>query len=402
MNTASTAKAGVPAAESTAFRVLGAISFSHFLNDTIQSLMLAIYPLFKTAFHLNFTQIGLITLTYQCTASLLQPLVGYYTDRHPKPFSLAVGMCFTLVGLLTLSLASEFAMVLVAAALVGTGSSIFHPESSRAARMASGGRHGLAQSLFQVGGNAGTALGPLLAAFVVLPWGRPAVAAFAALALLGMIILSRVGLWVRDHRRAAAARPAAPAPEALPRALVVRSIAVLCLLIFSKQFYLAAISSYYTFYLIETFHVSVKDAQVLLFVFLGSVAVGTFAGGPIGDRIGRKAVIWISILGVLPFTLALPHVGLATTAVLSVLIGLILASAFSAIIVYAQDLMPGRVGMVAGLMFGFAFGIGGLGAAVLGELADWTSIGFVYRLCAWLPALGILTVLLPDLRRHRA
>ena len=400
--TAATDAAPPTRTDGTAWAILVMLSASHLLNDTMQSLIAASYPILKETFALDFGQIGLITLANQMTASVLQPLVGLYTDRHPQTFALAFGMGATLLGLLLIAFAPTYAVLLFAVALVGTGSSIFHPESSRAARMASGGRHGLAQSLFQVGGNAGTALGPLLAAFVVLPWGRPAVAAFAALALLGMIILSRVGLWVRDHRRAAAARPAAPAPEALPRALVVRSIAVLCLLIFSKQFYLAAISSYYTFYLIETFHVSVKDAQILLFVFLGSVAVGTFAGGPIGDRIGRKAVIWISILGVLPFTLALPHVGLAATAVLSVLIGLILASAFSAIIVYAQDLMPGRVGMVAGLMFGFAFGIGGLGAAVLGELADWTSIGFVYRLCAWLPALGILTVLLPDLRRHRA
>jgi FSR family fosmidomycin resistance protein-like MFS transporter len=314
----------------------------------------------------------------------------------------------TLLGLILISIAPTYAVLLFAVALVGIGSSIFHPESSRMARMASGGRHGLAQSLFQVGGNAGSAMGPLLAAFVVLPYGRGSVAVFAVLALIGMVLLGKVGIWGRERRRAraaaVAASGAAPArpTSGLPRAVVIRSLAVLALLVFSKQFYLASISSYFTFYLIETFHVSVKEAQLYLFLFLGSVAAGTLIGGPVGDRIGRKAVIWVSILGVLPFTLALPHVGLFGTAVLSVIIGLVLASAFSAIVVYAQELVPGRVGMVAGLFFGFAFGTGGLGAAALGRLADATSIGFVYQVCAWLPALGLLTVLLPAVEKRSA
>ena len=381
-------------ADGTAWTILVMLSVSHMLNDTMQSLISASYPILKQAFALDFGQIGLITLANQLTASVLQPLVGMYTDKHPQPLSLAFGMGATLIGLLLISVAPTYGVLLIAVALVGTGSSIFHPESSRMARMASGGRHGLAQSLFQVGGNAGTALGPLLAAFVVLPYGRPAVAWFAALALLGMAILTRVGLWGRDRRKArptAATRP----DNGLSRAVVIRSIALLCVLIFSKQFYLASLSSYYTFYLIETFHVSVREAQLYLFLFLGAVAVGTIVGGPVGDRIGRKAVIWVSILGVLPFTLALPHVGLGATAVLSVIIGLVLASAFSAIIVYAQELVPGRVGMIAGLMFGFAFGVGGLGAAALGELADRTSIQYVYLVCSFLPALGLLTAFLP-------
>ena len=397
MNTASTAKAGVPAAESTAFRVLGAISFSHFLNDTIQSLMLAIYPLFKTAFHLNFTQIGLITLTYQCTASLLQPLVGYYTDRHPKPFSLAVGMCFTLVGLLTLSFASEFAMVLVAAALVGTGSSIFHPESSRVARMASGGRHGLAQSIFQVGGNAGAATGPLLAAWIVLPHGQRSIALFSLIALLAIIVLIGVGRWYRDHQRKPKATTSAASPVRHGQR-VYFILAILLALIFSKYFYLASIQSYLIFYLMSHYGVDTQTAQYHLFYFMFAIAAGTLLGGPLGDRIGRKRVIWFSILGVAPFTLALPYVDLGASVPLTMIIGFMLSSAFPAIVVYAQELFPGKVGTVSGLFFGFAFGLGGIGAALLGYLADLTGIDTVYKICSFLPLLGLLAVFLPDIR----
>ena len=396
-----------PSTQGTTWMILVMLSVSHLLNDTMQSLIAASYPILKESFALDFAQVGLITLANQVTASVLQPIVGWWTDKHPQPFSLVFGMGSTLCGLLLIAAAPTYAVLLFAVALVGIGSSIFHPESSRMARMASGGRHGLAQSLFQVGGNAGTALGPLLAAFVVLPYGRSSVAIFAVLALVGMVLLGKVGLWGQDRRKARAAAIAAGAPVAaptsgLPRAVVIRSLAVLALLVFSKQFYLASISSYFTFYLIETFHVSVKEAQLHLFLFLGSVAAGTLIGGPVGDRIGRKRVIWVSILGVLPFTLLLPHVGLFGTAVLSVVIGLIIASAFSAIVVFAQELVPGRVGMVAGLFFGFAFGTGGLGAAALGRLADATSIGFVYQVCAWLPALGLLTILLPDVEKRGA
>jgi FSR family fosmidomycin resistance protein-like MFS transporter len=387
----------------TAFAVLATISVCHMLNDTMQSLLPAIYPMLKSGFHLDFGQIGLITFTFQLTASLLQPGVGLYTDRHPMPYSLTIGMGFTLTGLVLLSTAGSFPQLLLAAAMIGMGSSVFHPESSRVARMAAGGRHGLAQSLFQVGGNCGSALGPLLAAFVVLPFGQGSVAWFCLLAVLGMILLANVGRWYQRARAGRARVRAGTADRpALPRRRVIGSIAVLLALIFSKHFYLASLTSYYTFYLINRFGVSVQHAQLLLFLFLGSAAVGTIAGGPIGDRIGRKYVIWVSILGVLPFTLALPYVSLFWTAVLSVAIGLILSSAFSAIVVYAQELVPGRVGMIAGLFFGFAFGMGGLGAAALGELADLTDITFVYRVCAFLPALGLLTVFLPNLEtEHR-
>jgi len=386
--------------EGTAWTILIMLSLSHMLNDTMQSVIAASYPILKEAFSLDYGQIGLVTMCFQVTASLLQPIVGIVTDRHPMPFSLAFGMGSTLIGLLLLSVAPTYGVLLVAVGLIGTGSSIFHPESSRMARLASGGRHGLAQSLFQVGGNSGTALGPLLAAFVVLPNGRGAVAWFAVLALIGITLLTRVGLWGRDHRKARPAGQARP-DNGLSKAVVVRSIAVLMLLVFSKNVYLASISSFYTFYLIDTFHVSVREAQIYLFLFLGAAALGTLVGGPVGDRIGRKSVIWVSILGVLPFSLMLPHVGLTMTAVLSVVIGLILSSAFSAILVFAQELVPGRVGMIAGLFFGLAFGFGGLGAAVLGEIADATSIGFVYRISAWLPAIGILTVFLPNLKTAR-
>ena len=388
-------------AQKTVFGILGAVSLSHFLNDLIQSLLPSIYPMLKSSYALDFGQIGLLTFTYQITASLLQPIVGAYTDRRPLPYSLPLGMAFTLFGLLLLSRAGSFPLLLASAALIGTGSSIFHPESSRIARLASGGRHGFAQSFFQVGGNSGSALGPLLAAFVILPHGQGSLAWVGLLALLGIVLLSGVGNWYARHMRKPKAAAAAVAAT-LPRRQVVIAIGVLLMLIFSKYFYLISLSSYYTFYLIEKFHVSTQSAQIHLFYFLGAVALGTFAGGPVGDRIGRKWVIWVSILGVLPFTLLLPYANLFWTSVLSVIIGMILASAFSAILVYAQELLPGKVGMIAGLFFGFAFGMGGIAAAVLGELADWKGIEFVYRLCAFLPLIGLLTAFLPNLHEHRA
>ncbi len=386
----------------TAFAVLAAISFSHGLNDLMQSLVPAIYPILKQSYALSFSQVGLITLVFQCTASLLQPVVGLYTDRRPLPYSLAAGMGFTLVGLLLLSVASQFVMLLLAAGLIGVGSSVFHPESSRVARMASGGRYGLAQSIFQVGGNAGSAMGPLLAAFVVVEGGQGRVAWFSAVALLAMLVLFNIGHWYRRQVSAVRTRARAAVRGAtLPRARVAATIGILLTLLFSKYFYMASLNSYFTFYLIHRFGLSVENAQLHLFAFMAAAAVGTFAGGPIGDRIGRKYVIWGSILGVLPFTLLLPYASLFWTGVLSVVIGLILASAFSAIIVYAQELVPGKVGAISGLFFGFAFGMGGLGAAVLGLLADATSIETVYRVCAFLPAIGLLAVFLPDLERAR-
>ncbi|WP_426767570.1 MFS transporter [Erwinia aphidicola] len=382
----------------TAFGILGAISVAHLLNDMIQSLILAIYPLLQSDFSLSFVQIGMITLTYQVTASLLQPLIGYYTDKHPQPWSLPIGMGFTLSGLVLLAMANNFPMVLVAAALVGTGSSVFHPESSRVARMASGGRHGLAQSLFQVGGNLGSSLGPLLAALIIAPYGRGNVAWFSLAALLAIVVLLQIGRWYQTQHRASKSH-AQSAVSPLPRRQVVLAISILLVLIFSKYFYLTSLSSYYTFYLMHKFGLTVQSAQLHLFAFLFAVAAGTVIGGPIGDRIGRKRVIWVSILGVAPFTLLLPHANLWWTGALSVVIGFILASAFSAILVYAQELMPGRIGMVSGLFFGFAFGMGGLGAAVLGLVADHSSIDVVYQICAYLPLLGILTAFLPDNRR---
>ena len=392
-----TAAKGVGAG-GTVFTVLGAISVSHMLNDLIQSLLPAIYPILKQSYALDFGQIGLITLTFQVTASLLQPVVGLYTDRRPLPYSLAAGMGFTLAGLLLLSRAGDFGLLLLAAGLVGMGSSVFHPESSRVARLASGGQFGLAQSVFQVGGNFGQALGPLLAAFIVIPYGQRSVAWFSAAALLAMLILAFVGRWYRARipgRRGAAIRRER---AALPRRRVVATLAILVALLFSKYFYVASLSSFYTFYLIHTFGASVQASQLLLFVFLGAFAAGVMIGGPIGDRFGRKRVIWFSILGVLPFTLALPYANLFWTAALTVVIGLVLASAASAILVYAQELLPGRIGLVSGIFFGLSFGLGGVGAAALGVLADATSIGFVYKVCAFLPALGLLAALLPDLR----
>jgi MFS transporter, FSR family, fosmidomycin resistance protein len=400
--TASVAVPAAPDAGKVAFAILISLSVCHLLNDTMQSLLAATYPMLKDDFHLNFAQVGLITLAFQMTASLLQPVVGLYTDRRPMPYSLPVGMGASFVGLLLLSTASSFLGVIIAASMVGLGSSVFHPESSRVARMASGGKHGMAQSIFQVGGNAGAAIGPLLAALIVVPNGRSSIAWFSAFALLAIAILWRVSGWYARARQAARARPRGHAAEAgtgLSRGRVALSISILVALIFSKYFYMVSLNTYYTFYLIERFHVSVQSAQIHLFVFLAAVAVGTLIGGPVGDRIGRKYVIWGSILGVLPFTLILPYASLFFTGVLTVIIGLVLASAFSAILVYAQELMPGHIGTVSGLFFGFAFGMGGIGAAVLGDLADYTSIEFVYRICAFLPLIGLLTAFLPNLSK---
>jgi FSR family fosmidomycin resistance protein-like MFS transporter len=386
----------------TTFSILAAISFCHLLNDMMQSLLPALYPMLKSSYALSFGQIGLLTFTYQITASLLQPIIGLFTDRSPRPYSLSVGMGFTLVGLLLLAFAGSFYLLLVAASLVGTGSSVFHPESSRVARMASGGRHGLAQSVFQVGGNVGSAIGPLVAAFIVLPRGQSSVAWFCATALLGMFVLFNVGHWYKEHGLARLKpRGSGTTTHVVPeRRKVMIAIAVLLALIFSKYFYLASLSSYYTFYLMSRFNVSIQTAQMFLFIFLAAVAFGTIVGGPLGDRIGRKYVIWGSILGVLPFTLLLPHANLVWTAVLSVPIGMILASAFPAIVVYAQELMPGKTGTVAGLFFGFAFGMGGIGAAVLGWLADKYSITAIYQVCAFLPVIGLLAAFLPNVEKR--
>ncbi|WP_043635364.1 MFS transporter [Chromobacterium haemolyticum] len=392
-----TATAATPDQDSTRFRVLGAISFSHFLNDMLQSLLLAIYPLLKGNYQLSFAEIGLMTLTYQCTASLLQPLVGLYTDKKPMPYSLVLGMGATLCGLLLLSSAGSFPLLLLAAALVGTGSSVFHPESSRVARMASGGRPGLAQSIFQVGGNAGSASGPLLAALIVIPLGQGSIAWFGLAALLAMAVLFKIGQWYSHQQRKAKTAAIATPPQLSP-ARVKLTLFALLVLLFSKYFYTASITSYFTFYLIKHFGLGVQAAQLHLFLFLLAVALGTIFGGPIGDAIGRKRVIWFSILGIAPLTLLLPYVNLFWTSVLSLGIGFVLASAFPAIIIYAQELLPGRVGMVSGMFYGFAFSIGGIGAAVLGQLADSHGIEFVYQLCAFLPLLGLVAALLPDLR----
>ncbi len=392
-----------PAAAKAAVHILAAVSLCHLLNDMTQSLLPSIYPILKSSFHLNFGQIGLITLVYQIVASLLQPFIGLYTDRRPMPYALAAGMCFTLAGILLLASATTFEWLLFAAAVVGTGSAIFHPESSRIARIASGGQHGFAQSFFQVGGNAGSAIGPLLAALIVLPLGLHGIAWFAIAAIAGIAVLLGVGRW-RSHHLARASKGRAHVEQGpnLSRGSVARAIAVLAALVFSKYFYLASMTGYFTFYLISRFHVSVRSSQLHLFIFLGAAALGTFMGGPIGDRIGPRYVIWGSILGVLPFTLMLPYANLFWTGILSAIIGFVIASAFSAIVVYAQELMPGRVGLVSGIFFGLAFGMGGIGAAVLGRLADMTSIVFVYRVCAWLPVIGLLTGLLPKLDHKRA
>jgi FSR family fosmidomycin resistance protein-like MFS transporter len=382
-----------------AYVVLGGISVSHFLNDTMQSLIPSVYPILKESYALNFAQIGLITLVFQITASLLQPLVGTFTDKKPMPFSLAAGMGFTFVGLLLLSVAHQYAVILIAAGLVGLGSAVFHPESARIARLASGGRYGFAQSVFQVGGNFGSAMGPVLAAMIVVPFGQPSLAWFSSIAFLAMVILWRIGLWYRPRivPRQATQRSRDPhAPSALRTGV---ALAILIALVFSKYFYMTSISSYYTFYLIHKFGVSTQNAQLLLFLFLAAVAAGTFFGGPIGDRFGRRYVIWFSILGALPFTLLLPHVDLMWSALLSVVIGFIMASAMPAIIVYAQELMPHRFGMISGLFFGFAFGAGGIGAAIFGEVADRMGIDFVYTICAFLPAIGLFAVFLPNLKR---
>jgi len=388
--------------DATVYRVVLAIAFCHLLNDMMQSLLPSIYPNLKAGFGLSFAEIGLVSLVYQVTASLLQPLVGLYADRRAVPLALPAGTLFTLIGLVVLAFAPSYAMLLGGAALLGVGSSVFHPESSRVARMAAGRRHGLAQSMFQVGGNVGGALGPLVAALVVVRWGRSSIAFFALLALLSCVILWNVGIWYRDHgiARLAAVAKGRMHGERLPRAKVLRSISILVALIFSKYVYLTSLTSYFTFYLIGRFGVSVRTAQLYLFAFLAAAALGTLLGGPIGDRFGRKLTIWFSILGVLPFTLLLPHASLFWTGPLAVVIGLILASAFPAIVVLAQELVPGRVGMISGIFFGLAFGVGGIGAGALGLLADRYGIEAVYAACAYMPAIGLLAALLPDIRRH--
>ena len=391
----------INAATATVFPILVMLGTCHLLNDMMQSLLPSIYPLLQQNFRLDFGQVGLITLTFQITASMLQPVVGIYTDKHPMPYSLPVGMGFTLAGLLLLSRAPNFPIVLLAAAMIGSGSSVFHPESARVARMASGGRHGLAQSMFQVGGNVGSAIGPLLAAFIVMPRGQASVAWFAIAALIAIMLLTRVGGWYRAHVPAHRQPRISSDTDALSRRTIIGTMLILGMLIFSKYFYLASLSSYYTFYLMEKFHLTVQNSQIHLFIFLAAVAVGTIIGGPIGDRIGRKLVIWVSILGVLPFTLLLPHANLLWTTLLTIPIGLILASAFPAIIVYAQELVPGRTGVVSGVFYGLAFGMGGLGAALFGELADHIGIEAVYGICAFLPALGLLAWFLPTLDESR-
>lgn len=385
----------------TAFGVLIAVSVCHLLNDVMQSLLSALYPMLKEEYGLAFWQIGLLTLAFQVTASLLQPLVGLYTDRRPMPYSLPFGSASTLIGLLLLASATAYPLLVLGACFIGIGSAIFHPESSRVARYASGGRYGLAQSVFQVGGNFGTAIGPLLAAFIVVPRGQTSVAWFTVAALLSMVILWQVGAWYSRYQASAASRPAPALPTRLPRNTVIVALVVLAMLTFSKNVYMASLSSYYTFYVIEKFGVTVQGSQVMLFVFLGAAAVGTIVGGPIGDRVGARNVIWFSILGALPFTLAMPYADFNWTVILSVIIGLVMSSAFPAIIVFAQELVPGRVGLIAGIFFGFAFGMGGLAAAVLGFVADARGIEFVYVVCAWLPALGLLTVFLPNTRALR-
>ncbi len=388
--------------EDTVIKVLIALSVSHFLNDTIQAILPAIYPILKDTFRLTFAQVGSITLAYQTTASLLQPIVGAYADRRPQPYSLAVGMGLTLIGLILLSQAGSYQAILVAAVTVGTGSAIFHPEASRLSRLASGGRHGFAQALFQVGGNFGTSLGPLLAAAIVVPRGQAHVLWFSVLAVAGIVLLARVGQWYQGNlTRQRGRKPAPHTHLPLPRPQVIRALAVLIALTFSKHIYLSSLTSYYTFYVIHKFGQSVQAAQVTLFIFLFAVAAGTIIGGPLGDRFGRKYVIWLSILGVAPFALLLPYAGLTGTIILTVIIGVVLSSAFPAIVVYAQELVPGKVGMIAGLFFGFAFGVAGVGSALLGQIADHRGIEYVFQVCSYFPLIGLLTVFLPQLeRRH--
>lgn len=389
-------------AQATTFSIILAVSFCHFLNDLMQTLLASIYPLLKRDYGLDFWQIGLLTMAFQVTASLLQPLIGLYTDKRPLPRSLPLGMASTLVGLFILAYAGSYIFLVLGACMIGLGSAIFHPESSRVARLASGGRYGLAQSVFQVGGNFGSAVGPLLAAFIIVPRGQGSVAWFSVAAFIGMIVLWHVSNWYSGVTRASAGRASVSFDLPFPKGRTQSALIVLALLVFTKNIYMASISSYYTFYVIERFKVSVQDAQLMLFVFLGAAAVGTVLGGPLGDRYGSKAVIWFSILGVVPFTLALPYVGFEATIVLSAVIGLILSSAFPAIVVFAQELVPGRVGMIAGIFFGFAFGMGGIAAAVLGMIADARGIAYVYQICSYLPLLGLLTVFLPDMKDIRA
>ncbi|POA28869.1 MULTISPECIES: MFS transporter [unclassified Pseudomonas] len=380
-------------------RIIGAVALAHLINDLIQSVLPSIYPMLKANYGLTFTQVGLITLTFQLTASLLQPWVGYYTDRHPKPYLLPAGAICTLVGILMMSQVGSFPLILLAAGLIGVGSSTFHPEASRVARLASGGRFGLAQSTFQVGGNAGSAFGPLLAAAIIIPFGQGNVAWFGLFAVFALVVLYGISRWYANHLSLFKLKQGQAATHGLSKGRVVSALVVLGLLVFSKYFYMASFTSYFTFYLIEKFDLSVASSQLHLFLFLGAVAAGTFFGGPIGDKVGRKAVIWFSILGVAPFTLILPHVDLFWTSILSVVIGFILASAFSAIVVYAQELVPGNVGMIAGVFFGLMFGFGGIGAALLGHLADIRGIEYVYRLCSFLPLFGVLAIFLPRTRK---
>ncbi|WP_047285364.1 MULTISPECIES: MFS transporter [Pseudomonas] len=400
-NSPSVAATASPASQSSplVLRIIGAVALAHLINDLIQAVLPAIYPMLKDSYGLTFTQVGLITLTFQLTASLLQPWVGYYTDRRPQPFLLPAGMVCTLIGILMMSQVGSFPLILLAAALIGIGSSTFHPEASRVARLASGGRYGLAQSSFQVGGNAGTAFGPLLAAAIIIPYGQGNVAWFGLFALFALVVLYAISRWYANHLRLYKLKQGQAATHGLTRNRVISALVVLGLLVFSKYFYMASFTSYFTFYLIEKFDLSVASSQLHLFLFLGAVAAGTFFGGPIGDKIGRKAVIWFSILGVAPFTLLLPHVDLFWTSVLSVVIGFILASAFSAIVVYAQELVPGNVGMIAGVFFGLMFGFGGIGAALLGHLADIHGIEYVYYLCSFLPLFGVLAIFLPRTRK---
>ncbi|WP_434562324.1 MFS transporter [Pseudomonas sp. D2-30] len=388
-----------PQSSPLVMRIIGAVALAHLINDLIQAVLPSIYPMLKDSYGLTFTQVGLITLTFQLTASLLQPWVGYHTDRHPKPWLLPAGTVCTLIGIVMMSMVGSFAMILLAAALIGIGSSTFHPEASRVARLASGGRYGLAQSTFQVGGNAGSAFGPLLAAAIIIPYGQGNVAWFGLFALFALFVLYRISRWYANHLNLFKLKQGQAATHGLSKGRVLSALVVLGLLVFSKYFYMASFTSYFTFYLIEKFDLSVASSQLHLFLFLGAVAAGTFFGGPIGDKIGRKAVIWFSILGVAPFTLILPHVDLLWTSILSVVIGFILASAFSAIVVYAQELVPGNVGMIAGVFFGLMFGFGGIGAALLGHLADIRGIEYVYWLCSFLPLFGVLAIFLPRTKR---